>query len=295
MRTLVIGACNIDIIATSKNSLIKNESNIGEVKIALGGVAKNIVTNLNNLGAEVEFLTLIGKDYFSNLQKDELTKSGIEFSYSFFKDTLSSTYVAINECEGDMEYAVNDMRAFEALTVEDFEPLYDYIDGFDILVFDTNLSEKILTHLIQKYQDKRIYVDGVSQTKVVRIKTVMEHIDFLKINQYELNTLLDKPMCDIILGVKEIVKRGVKNCVVSSSREPITYNIEQNIYQSITHKTRHIKSTLGAGDALFSGIIFYLLNNKNMHEAVNFGKIVASKTLEVYEACNKEIVTLIDL
>ena len=222
MKLLVIGACNIDIIATSKDVLIKQESNIGEVKIALGGVAKNIVTNLHNLGLDVEFLTLIGKDYFSKLQKEELKKLGIEFTHSFFKDTLSSTYVAINDSEGDMKYAVNDMFAFEALSIEDFEKLDDYIRTFDVLVFDTNLNEQVLMHLIEKYHEKQIYVDGVSQTKVIRIKKVLQHIDFLKINQYELYTLLNTSTCDIIIGVKEVVKLGVKFCVVSSSDEPIT-------------------------------------------------------------------------
>ena len=88
---------------------------------------------------------------------------------------------------------------------------------------------------------------------------------------------------------------GVKNCLISSSDQPITYNIDQDIYQSVTHKSNHIISTLGAGDALFAGVIVELLNNKTMHEAVNFGKIVASKTLEVSEACNKEIEELISL
>lgn len=52
---------------------------------------------------------------------------------------------------------------------------------------------------------------------------------------------------------------------------------------------------MGAGDALLAGIIFYLNNNKNIHEAINFGKLVASKTLEVYESCNNLIKMLIDL
>jgi sugar/nucleoside kinase (ribokinase family) len=52
---------------------------------------------------------------------------------------------------------------------------------------------------------------------------------------------------------------------------------------------------MGAGDALFSGTIYYLVEGRNMHDAVNFGKIVADKTLEVYEACNKDIKKLINL
>ncbi len=295
MKILLIGACNIDIIGTSNQNLILNESNIGEVKISLGGVAKNIATNLYNLGADVSFLTLIGADYFSDLQKQELKEIGLDFSKSFFKNTLSSTYLAVHDQNGDLNVAVNDMRAFEDIQKEEFNSLDEYIETFDVLAFDTNLNENTLSYLIEKYKNKTIYVDGVSQTKVVRIQKVLEHIDLLKINKYELFALLNVDKCDIIVGVKQLNKLGLKNCLVSSSKDPITYNIDRSIYQSITHKTKSIKSTMGAGDALFSGTIFYLNNGKNMHEAVNFGKIVASKTLEVFEACNKDIKALIDL
>ncbi len=295
MKILVIGACNIDIIGMASEKLLQNESNIGKIRIALGGVAKNIATNLYNLGADVAFLTLIGKDHFARLQKEELDALKMDFDNSFFKDTLSSTYVAIHDENGDLAVAVNDMRAFEQIDKEDFEPLHDYIDTFDVLVFDTNLTQDVLEHLIRKYQDKTIFVDGVSQSKVRRLKNLLPHIDLLKINQFELNALLNVENCDIIAGVKYLIQNGLKCCLVSSSNNPITYNIERNIYQSITHKIKDIKSTIGAGDALFSGVIYSLINDKNMHEAVNFGKIVANKTLEVVEACNRDINLLIDL
>jgi pseudouridine kinase len=295
MRVLVIGACNIDVIGTSKNPIKKSESNIGDINIAVGGVAKNIATNLQYLKADVCFLTAIGNDDFASMQINHLQNLGLDFSESFRKDAKSSIYLAIHDDLGELETAVNDMNTFQNLTIEDFETKHEYIEQFDALVFDTNLNEETLTYLIKKYKNKKIFVDGVSQSKVGRIKNVMEYIDLLKINQFELYALLNLPLCDIIVGVREITKLGVKNCVVSSQKEPITYNIDNSVYQSITHKTKDIKSTIGAGDALFSGIILYLLNNKNMHEAVNFGKIVASKTLEVYEANNKEIVELIDL
>ncbi len=295
MKILVIGACNIDIIGKTNRKLIQYESNIGEVKIALGGVAKNIATDLHFLNADVHFLTLIGNDHFAQLQEQELNGLGLNYANSFFKPVASSMYLAINGHDGDLDVAVNDMRPFENLTKEDFKPLHQFIEEFDVLVFDTNLSEDTICYLIETYQHKQIFVDGVSQSKVLRIEKVLNHIDLLKINQYELNALLKKANCDIIKGAKELINRGLKTCLISSSNEPITYNIGSDIYQSITHKSRDIKSTLGAGDALFSGVIAYVLKKKNMHEAVNFGKIVASKTLEVSEASNIEIKKLIDL
>ena len=295
MSLLVIGACNIDIIGKSHKKLINSESNIGEVSISLGGVAKNIANNLYNLGADVSFLTLLGSDNFADMQRSELDKIGIDYSNSIERDVTSSTYLAVHDKNADLNVAINDMKNIEEITPEDFNDLDKVIENFEGLVFDTNLSEKTLCYLIEKYKHKKIYVDGVSQSKVVRIAKVVKYIDLLKINQYELNALLKIDNCDIICGVKQLLDLGLKNCIVSHSDEPITYNVNKEIYQSETRKKENILSTMGAGDALISGTIYYLVDGRNMHDAVNFGKIVAEKTLEVYEACNKDIKKLINL
>jgi|AntAceMinimDraft_18_1070375.scaffolds.fasta_scaffold00195_11 pseudouridine kinase len=295
MSLLVIGACNIDIIGKSHKKLINSESNIGKVSISLGGVAKNIANNLYNLGADVSFLTLLGNDNFADMQRSELDKIGIDYHNSLLRDVTSSTYLAVHDFNADLNVGINDMKNIEALTPNDFYELDSVIESFDTLVFDTNLSEETLIYLIGKYKHKTIYVDGVSQSKVVRIAKVIKHIDLLKINQYELNSILKIENCDIISGVKQLLNLGLKSCIVSHSDEPITYNIQDNIYQSDIHEIKNILSTMGAGDALFSGTIYYLVKGKNMHDAVNFGKIVADKTLEVYEACNKDIKKLINL
>ncbi|MBI9008730.1 MAG: carbohydrate kinase family protein [Tenericutes bacterium] len=295
MTVLVIGACNIDIIGKSHETLLNSESNIGEVSISLGGVAKNMATNLFYLGADVSFLTLIGSDNFAKMQKSELDMIGIDYSHSLKRDVTSSTYLAVHDKNADLNVAINDMKNIEGLLPEDFSPLEEVIESFDALVFDTNLSEVTLCYLIERYKHKKIYVDGVSQSKVIRLRKVLPYIDLLKINQYELNALLKIDNCDIIFGVKQLLDKGLKNCIVSHSDEPITYNLNKEIYQSETNKKENILSTMGAGDALISGAIYYLVQGKNMREAVNFGKVVADKTLEVYEACNKDIKKLIHL
>ncbi len=295
MKTLVIGATNIDIIGLSKKEIIEKESNIGNISISLGGVAKNIATNLLNLGEDVAFLTLMGNDFFSNLVKSEFKKLGLDVFHSIEKNIKSNIYLAIHDNDGDLITGINDMSSFESLSISDFYSLDEYINTFDVLVFDTNLNEQTLNYLITHYKNKTIYVDGVSQTKVLRIKNVLPYIDLLKINDYELNALANINNCDIIKDIKKILYLGVKNCIISTSKKPIVYNDGSVVFQSEVKEVRNIKSTMGAGDALLAGIIFSLNNNKNIHEAVNFGKLVASKTLEVYESCNYLIKELINL
>lgn len=49
MKILVIGGTNIDINATSINEIVLKDSNIGNIEISIGGVAKNIAENLARL------------------------------------------------------------------------------------------------------------------------------------------------------------------------------------------------------------------------------------------------------
>lgn len=295
MKTLVIGATNIDIIGISKQELISHESNIGEITISLGGVAKNIATNLQNLGEEVAFLTLLVEDQFLSFQQSELKKLNLDISHSFQTKDSSNIYLAIHGHTGDLETGINDMHAFELLKPADFDQLEDYINQFDVLVFDTNLAEATLSYLIERYQHKLIYVDGVSQTKVKRIRTVLPHIDLLKINDYEMKSLLNDYNCDIIKGVRSLLDMGLKHCLVSQANGPIIYNDLQNILQSSIPQVEQIKSTMGAGDALLAGTIYYLNHEKSMKVAIQFGTVVASKTLEVYESCNPRVKELINL
>jgi pseudouridine kinase len=295
MRTLVIGATNIDIIGVSHEKLIEKDSNIGDVSISVGGVAKNIVENLKYLGEDVCFVTYVGKDIFAQLLCKHLDDLNIDYSKSYFSENKNNFYLAIHDFQGDMNYGINDLQNFDLLSPKFFESISDYIDSFDTLVVDCNLSKLSLIYLLNKYQNKKIFVEGVSQVKVKKVSTLLKYVDLLKINNLELNALLNKNICDIIKSVRELHDLGLKSVVVSSSNEPITYNIGENAYQSIVEEPKFIKSTVGAGDALFAGIVKGLNNGKDMHEAINFAKKIAAVTLESESACNKDISKLKDL
>ena len=187
------------------------------------------------------------------------------------------------------------MGNIEILNPEYLNSISDYIESFDTLVIDCNLSFESLEFLINRFNKMNIYVEGVSQSKVEKIKPFLKNIDLLKINNLELNTLLNKDNCDIIKSVKELIEYGLKAVIVSSSDEPITYNINEDVFQSSVEEPEKIVSTVGAGDALFSGIIKALNHGYNMHDAINYAKKVAAKTLESESACNKDISIFKDL
>ncbi len=287
MKVLVIGACNIDILGYPRKELIESDSNIGEVVFSLGGVAKNIAENLFNLGMNVDFLTQIGKDVFRDYVGNYLDSLGIFYKKSFLSNK-SNIFMGLFNHEGEFALGVNDLASIENLEAENFEELDEYISNFDCLVFDTNLKAEVLEFLIRKYAHKLIFVDGVSQAKVMRVKNLLNSINVLKLNVLELNALLETKSCDIIEGIKKLHSLGVENVIISQGKEAIYYSILDEVFQTKVVKPKKIVSSNGAGDALFSGII-YKYDSTSFHQAIEFGKVLAAKTLEVYSACNKDI------
>jgi len=287
LKILCIGATNKDIIGVSYDAVVIEDSNPGRVQMKLGGVAKNIAENLFRLGEDVDLLTFIGKDIFGVDTVDYFETLGLPFTHSYIDDLRpTGIYMAVHGSSGELIAAINDFSLIESIEPSFFSSMSEYINQFDTIVLDTNLSEKTLHYIIETYKEKRIICDGVSQIKVNRLKHVLKYVDLLKVNKQELSSLLSQKNDDIIMDVKRLLETGVKHVVVTNGKDAITYNTEGRIYQTLIFEPSEIKSSAGAGDALLSGIIYGLNHGKSMHEAVNLGKKAASLTMEVDQACN---------
>ena len=288
-KILLIGAANVDIIGVSNTTIIPFDSNPGTIQLSVGGVAKNIAENLKRLDLDIHFLTFFGNDSFVDYVQSNLNDLRIDYSLSIQLNYPSGKFMSIHRPKGELESGINDFELLDHVTVDLFKTKEADIEKFDYLVFDTKLPEEVLTYLIQRFSHKTIIVDGVSQLKVVKIKSVLDKISLLKVNQKELSALLEKPVDDIILSVKELLKSGLKQVVVTNGTNPITYNIDKSIYQTFIYEAKKNVSSIGCGDALLSGTLYGMILKKNMHESVNYGKKAASLTMEVSTASHPEL------
>ena len=285
-KILVIGAANVDIIGVANQPLLAHDSNPGSIELSVGGVAKNIAENLKHLELDVQLFAFLGDDAFSELIRADLTKLNLDYSLSLQMHHRSPQFLSIHNQAGELELAIHDNRLLETLQPTDFENILPKLEVFDVLVFDTNLPEPVLVYLIEKLKHKTIIVDGVSMAKVIKIKSVLSDISLLKVNRHELSALLGKPADDIILSVKELLKSGLRQIIVTNGPNPITYNIDKSIYQTFIFEAKNPISSIGCGDALLSGVIYGIVMHKTMHEAINYGKKAASMTMEVPTACH---------
>ena len=185
----VIGGVNMDIAGTPAAELRPGDSNPGRVTLSPGGVGRNIAENLSRLGRKVSLVTILGEDAYAGVIREHCRNVGIDLSHSF-TDPLgrTSTYLCLNEANGDLHTAVSDMTICDQLTPEKLEPLLPELNRGSFLIADANLPEETL-RWIAEHVEIPMAADPVSAAKACRLRPLLSRLTFLKPNLQEAEIL----------------------------------------------------------------------------------------------------------
>lgn len=286
-KVLVIGGANIDYFGKASNKLKLHDSNVGNVKISFGGVARNICENLARLGIEVTFISAIGHDDLGLALKRELTSLNVKV-ITPNTDLPSSSYLAIHDSDGDMLVALCDGTIMEIITPTYLQAQDALIKEHEYLILDGNLTQETINYLIIKYPEKKFIVDGTSSTKVLKFNDVLRHLYLLKINVYEAQALVKANLTkeDLINALKQ---RGLTKVIVTQGKNDIYYLDDGKVKVSQIEAIEEIENATGAGDAMLAGITYGLIKGKSLDEALNYGKKLSSLTIKTSNAVNKNL------
>lgn len=274
-KITIFGSSNIDYLGTCNQKIIYKDSNVGLIKVSFGGVGRNIVENLLRMGDDVTFFTAIGEDELGLKMQNELIRLGCNIIKPK-TDMPSASYLAISDESGDMALALCDARINVAITKELIDYYHELINESDFIVIDTNLEKEVIEYIIDSF-DKKIIVDGISTTKVLKIVDRLSKLYVLKVNELEYEV------------IKEYLKTNKPKYLVKSCGKDdicLIYNNKEK-YISVP-KVENIVSTTGAGDALISGIIHGLAKNLNIEGSINEGIKRATKTLLSFDSVCKD-------
>ena len=291
---LSIGGANIDIQGFSKNNIILKESNPGKINVCAGGVERNIVNNLSNLGLKnIKFITSIGEDIFGDILFDNIKSLGIDTSYIVKKGT-STSYIAVMNNEKDMEIGISDMDSLDKnINIYYLESIKDVIEKSKFISMSAVMNRDIFKYLIKEFPDKKIITDAVSIKKASNIKGLEKYIYALKTNSNEASFLLDKDINTIEEGkeaVKIFLNNGIKEVYITFAEYGVCYGTysENKTFHLEVPKTS-IVNTSGAGYAFMSGIIYSIFHNYELDKKVKFAAIMSMLTIENEEAVNNNI------
>lgn len=288
MRITVIGTFNIDCVGTSSYPLHQGESHPGKIKISAGGVARNIVENLARLGLDISFITAVGFDANGVMFKKELEDLGVKFIMpENSKKHLTSTYLAINNGEGQLEYAVVETSILAEICPLFLKKHLDEINQSDVVLIDTNLTEEAIEYLFENVRVP-IAADAVSEIKANKLKKYLDRLTLLKVNKHEMEVL-----------AKDLEEKHPDNLIITSGKDDLIYIKKDDDSNYVTKKYSplpafRIVNTTGAGDALLAGIIYGMVKEHDLEKGITLGLKMSQLTLEVHEAVNREVKRLLN-
>lgn len=252
-HAVVIGGVNMDICGSPKSELLMRDSNPGSVTVKPGGVGRNIAHDLCLMGMEVSLVAPIGGDIFGSAILESCKALGMDMSMAIMQPEMrSSTYLYINDADGDMFIAINEMDIMKCVTPECIEPLMERINSADAVVIDANLPPETVVY-IAEHCTAPLYADAVSAPKAARLIPALGKLAALKPNALEAKALtgLDDPM----EAAEALLRAGVKRVFVSMGGEGMTA-CEGEVRLEVPGVPAKVVSTTGAGDSVAAAIVY---------------------------------------
>lgn len=266
----VVGGVNMDIHGFPKNKLIPGDSNIGTVKMSLGGVGRNIAENLVRLDIETKLISVLGDDIYGSKILEESALIGLDTKDCLIlKGESTSTYLAIIDETHDMSVAISSMDIYERMTVDFIKDKKHVIDNSELVVLDTNIPVEVMEYLLNNHRSTDFFLDTVSTAKAKKVKHLIGNIHTLKSNTIEVESITGieiKNEEDLKRNCEYLMNKGVKNVFITLGKNGVFY-CDNTTMNHIKASNVNPVNTTGAGDAFMAALVYSHLNNININES----------------------------
>jgi pseudouridine kinase len=281
---LVVGAAGIDSKGKAKAPFTLGTSTPGTIRVSLGGVARNIADNLARLGIEAILLSAVGAGGSGQRILTSAAGVGINIDYMIVSaEHHTSAYIALLDEKGNLVMSVDDMEILSIITPQVINRRRSLIKNAAIVVFDTNLPETTIAALVKVANRYGIHLcaDPTSNTLTTRLKPHLPDLFMIIPNVFEAEILSGKSIKDenqAVTAARTLINAGVKVVIITLAEAGVVY-ASARASGHIPAVATEVVDPSGAGDALTAAVVFGLLNNIPLDEAVRLGASAAALTL----------------
>jgi pseudouridine kinase len=287
---LVVGAAGLDTKGRSQSPLQLGTSNPGNIRISVGGVARNVAENLARLGEQPILLSAVGADRSGHRVRAQAADAGVDVSHLIESpDHNTGAYLALFDHTGELVISIDDMSVLSVISPAVIYNRRRLIRDAAMVVMDANLSPATIDSLMRRATKYAVPVsaDPTSTSLTERIKPYLPDLFMVTPDLPEAEVLCGRSLRNSRDGgtsaAKQLVAMGVDVAIVTLAELGVCYATPDGSGHIPAVKAQVVNRT-GAGDALTAGVVFGLLNDFPIDEAVRLGASAAALTLQYYES-----------
>lgn len=287
---LVIGSAGIDVKGRPDNIPNWSGPNLGRVRNSVGGVARNIAENLARLEVPTILLSAVGDDMEGQRVLRHTSEGGVDCRYvQTVPEGRTGTYLALLNPDGEMHTSVSDFEIIHRVNADYLRANEALFKDADLIVIDTTLSEESLRTVFElagRYH-VRVCADPTTPMLAARLCPYIDQLFLVVPNAAETAALcgLENAAHDrdsATDAARHLVSLGAHIAVVTLGEQGLAYADGSGGGFIRAQRTEVVDST-GAGDAFSGAVIFGLLNEVTVDEAMRLGVTAASLTLRSRE------------
>lgn len=288
---LVIGSAGINVKGRALSDDLKWEtSNLGRVRNSVGGVARNIAENLAKLEVDTVLMTAVGDDVEGRRVVQYCEEHGIDCApVRVIEGARTGTYLALLKPNGDLLVSIGDFEVMDSIDADYLRAHEDLIADSTMVAIDATLSETALATLFElaERHHVRVCADPTTPMLASRLCPYIPQLHLVTPNASETSALcgLVGEVHDYessINAARQLVSTGAYIAVVTMGEKGLAY-ADGSGGGFIRAVNANVVDATGAGDALTGAVIFGLLNEVPLDEAMRLGVTAASLTLQTQE------------
>lgn len=291
---VVVGAACLDVKARLRGDTIAGTSNPGDVRLSVGGVARNIAENLARLGTPTALLSVVCEDDFGHTIIRQTGAAGVDTSHVLRScDHHSAAYIAMLGSHGDLLVGVDDTSMIEALTPEYVAECAELLRRARLVVIDANLPVISAEALLGICADASVPVvlDPVAFTPALRYRHLIGSFFMVVPNEIEATALTDVRVTgesQAIKAAQQLVADGCEIAIIKCAGAGLVY-ATPSLTGNVPALAVEVVDPTGAGDALTAALVYALLNDIPIDEAVRLGVSAAALTLSSAETVRQDL------
>jgi len=239
-------------------------------------------------------ISAVGEDNSGKRVLDSAAAVGLNTEFCIVSsEHHTSAYLALLDETGNLVMSVDDMEVLSCITPQVIEQNRHLIQDAAMVVIDSNLAEETIDALfkIANRYHVRVCADSISASLATRLKPHLSDIYIITPNVAEAQALSGsfiKNEDEAINAARRLVNAGVEIVIITLAEEGVVYATAHDSGHIPAMATEVIDST-GASDALTATVVFGLLNDFPIEEAIRLGVSAAALTLACTDTVCQEL------
>ena len=294
MDMVVVGVVFLDIKGFPFFKYDAVGTNLGNVLMTHGGVARNVAVNMANLGAEVEFVTMLDDDSLGREARLRLRGAGVKLTHAVSTpDKGMGMWLAVFNEKGDLAGSVSHMPDASPIERPFDEKGEEIIRSCRGVALEIDLSEKVSERVFELAErfDKPVYAIVANMSVILRRPDFMARTACVILNEIEAGRLFGREIRalspeETLEAVSEAAPAmGIRSIVVTMGARGAVYLDAENGLRGVCPAVPcRVVDTTGAGDAFFSAVVESLARGMRLDDAVTCGARLASMTVSTSES-----------